>query len=329
MPQSKTVSIRMQKMLVGISLLLFVIKILAWFITDSVAILTDALESTVNVVAGMIGLYSMILAAKPRDREHPYGHGKVEFISAAIEGTLISVAGLLIIYEALLNLRNPHQLHQLDVGMILMASTGVINYLMALYIERKAEKEHSPILLSGAAHLKLDTYSTIGLLLGVLLIRITGYAPLDSWTAILFALLILKTGYTILRKSISGIMDEHDESLINDIVNVLNEHRKPEWLDVHNMRVINYAGFYHIDCHLTVAYYLNINQAHEILDSLTAILSEHFQERVEFFIHIDGCVPESQCGICRRVDCMARKEAFQEEILWTADNILSNQKHQF
>jgi cation diffusion facilitator family transporter len=121
-------NINVQKLVVIVGVALFIIKIIAWYITNSVAILTDALESTVNVVASFIGLYSLHLSAKPRDVEHPYGHGKVEFISAGIEGTLISVAGLVIIYEAVNNLRHPHEIGQLDYGILLIAGAAAVNY---------------------------------------------------------------------------------------------------------------------------------------------------------------------------------------------------------
>jgi divalent metal cation (Fe/Co/Zn/Cd) transporter len=155
---------------------------------------------------------------------------------------------------------------------------------------------------------------------------ITGYAWIDSLTAIIFAFVIIYTGYKIIRKSLSGIMDETDEEIIADIVKVLNENRKNDCIDVHNMRVINYAGNFHIDCHLTVPFYKNVNQAHDILDTLTDLLKKHFDNRVEFFIHVDGCL-YTQCTICNVQNCEVRKEKFVHQIAWTQENILSNYKH--
>ncbi|MDI1233069.1 MAG: cation diffusion facilitator family transporter [bacterium] len=319
-------TIRMQKLLVGVSVLLFIIKVVAWILTSSVAILTDAMESTVNVVAGFIGLYSIILSSKPKDKEHPYGHGKAEFLSSAIEGVLISVAGLIIIYEALNNLIHPHQIKKLDYGIVLIAITAVVNYIVGQICVNKGKKENSPILIASGSHLKSDTYSTLGLLLGILLIIITGKEWIDSAAALLFAFIIIFTGYKIIRRSIAGIMDETDNEIIAVIIKVLNEHREVEWVDIHNMRVINYAGFYHIDCHLTVPFYINVNEAHQILDRLTNLLTKHFKERVEFFVHIDGCMPH-QCNICDVKNCSKRNAAFLQQIPWTNENILSNNKH--
>lgn len=319
--------IQMQKILVVVSVTLFIIKMAAWYITGSVAILTDALESTVNVVAGFIGLYSIILSSKPKDKEHPYGHGKVEFISSAIEGILITIAGIFIVYEAILNLRNPHDLNQLDYGLILVAITAIINYIVGHLCVVKGKKENSPILIASGSHLKSDTYSTIGLLIGIVLLMITDYKWIDSIAAMIFAIVIIYTGYKIIRKAISGIMDESDHAIIDQIVIQLNENRLPQWIDVHNVRVIDYAGFYHIDCHMTVPYYINVNEAHEILDSLTDMFRNHFDGHVEFFIHIDGCIPTMQCSICNIPHCEKRLTPFTNYITWTHDNLLSNKKH--
>lgn len=324
---SKTLqTVRMQRILVLVSVSLFIIKIIAWYLTGSVAILTDALESIVNVVAGLIGLYSIILSSKPKDKEHPYGHGKVEFISSAIEGILIAIAGVVIIFEAVNNLRHPHELKRLDYGFILIAITAIINYAVGHICINKGKKENSPILMGSGSHLKSDTYSTLGLLLGILLLRITGYQWIDSVSALIFAGIIIYTGYKIIRKSVSGIMDESDTAIINEIVKVMNQHRRADWIDVHNMRVIDYAGFYHIDCHLTVPYYLTINEGHEVLDSLTNMLRAHFDDKVEFFVHVDGCIP-SQCSLCAVEKCAKRESFFIKKLEWTHDNVLSNRKH--
>ena len=329
MPEKKVNPIRMQQILVAVSVALFIIKVIAWWLTSSVAILTDALESSVNVLAGFVGLYSIILSSKPRDREHPYGHGKVEFLSSAIEGTLITLAGIVIIYEGIDNFIHPHALKKLDFGLVLVALAGAINYLVGYYCIKKGREENSPILVASGSHLQSDTYSSIGLLLGVGLILLTGYVWIDSVAAIIFALIIMRTGYKIIRKSISGIMDEADNELISQIVVVLNKHRNPRWIDVHNMRVIDYAGFYHIDCHLTVPYYINVNEAHIVLDSLTELFKQHFDNKVEFFVHVDGCIPEKQCGICSVVDCPVRQTVFANHVEWTNDNLLANDKHSF
>jgi cation diffusion facilitator family transporter len=133
--QSKS-KLKVQKWVAAISLVLLIIKFIAYYITHSVAILTDALESIANVAAGLIGLYSLYVAAKPRDFDHPYGHGKAEFLSAAVEGTLIVSAGAIILYKAIKNLFYPISIHRLDFGIWLVAATAVVNFVLGFYCLR-------------------------------------------------------------------------------------------------------------------------------------------------------------------------------------------------
>ncbi|EAT58447.1 cation diffusion facilitator family transporter [Chlorobium ferrooxidans] len=315
-----------QKIVAVTGVLLFLIKMAAWYLTNSVAILTDALESTVNVTSAFIGLYSLYVSAKPKDTSHPYGHGKVEFISAAIEGALISAAGLLIIYEAVKGLGNPRQIGQLDFGIYLISATAVINYLVGAVAVKKGLKNNSLALVASGKHLQSDTYSTIGIIVGLILLFFTKIAWLDSAVALLFALLIVFTGYKIIRDSLRGIMDEADEALLEKMVQILQINRGENWVDLHNLRIIKYGSTLHLDCHLTVPWYLNVHEAHEEIDRLNQLVSTEFGESIELFVHTDGCLDYS-CEICRKEGCSARQSPFREKVEWTVNNISSNQKH--
>ena len=307
-------------------MLLFLIKILAWYLTDSVAILTDALESTVNVIAGLIGVYSLYVSAKPKDMDHPYGHGKAEFISAAVEGTLISVAGIIIIYEAIGNLIKPQPVHKLDYGILLIAATAVINFIAGIICTKKGKENQSLVLISSGKHLQTDTYSTIGIILGLILLRIFKLLWIDSAVAILFACIIMITGYKIVRSSIAGIMDEADDGLVNKMVSMLNLNRRPNWIDLHNMRIIKYGSILHLDCHLTVPWYLNVHEAHDEIDALSNLVKKEFGETMELFVHSDGCL-EFSCRICTKNDCPVRQHTFEKKVEWSMSNIVSNNKH--
>lgn len=131
--KSSAQNLQIQKWIAGISVILLLVKFIAYYLTHSISILTDALESIVNVVAGFIGLYSLYVAAKPKDRDHPYGHGKAEFISAAVEGTMIIAAGGIILYKAVQHLLYPAPLHQIDYGIWLVAATAVVNFIAGFY----------------------------------------------------------------------------------------------------------------------------------------------------------------------------------------------------
>jgi cation diffusion facilitator family transporter len=320
-------NLRIQQWVVFTALLLFAIKITAYFLTFSVAILTDALESIVNVIAGIIGWYSLYVSAKPRDVDHPYGHGKAEFISAAVEGTLIAIAGLIIIYEAVDHFIHPQPLKKLDYGMYLVASTALINFFVGYNSIRKGKKNNSLALVASGKHLQSDTYSTIGIVIGLALIYFTGYTWIDSAVAIIFAFVIIYTGYKITRSSVAGIMDEADIDLLNSMVTYLNENRRVNWIDLHNLRVIKYGGVLHVDCHLTVPWYLNVNEAHEEIDELIGLIKTRFGESIEFFVHTDGCL-EFSCSLCNKFDCPVRRRPFEKRVQWSLQNVLSNKKHQ-
>nr|WP_298005741.1 cation diffusion facilitator family transporter [uncultured Flavobacterium sp.] len=326
MNSSATENFKFQRIIAVVGVLLFLIKVYAWYKTDSVAILTDALESTINVIAGLIGLYSLYLSSLPRDQNHPYGHGKVEFISASIEGALISIAGVVIIYEAINKLQYPNTVEQLDLGLILVAFTAVINYVLGFYAIKKGKKNNSLALIASGKHLQTDTYSTIGIIIGLIILYFTKIAWIDSVTALIFAGFIMYTGYKIVRESISGIMDETDELLLNEVVGFLNEERRPNWIDLHNLRIIKYGSTLHFDCHMTVPWYFNIEEGHKEVDALEDAVKNHFGDRIELFVHLDAC-KEYSCKICTKTDCPVRQHPLEEKVEWTIENVSLNKKH--
>lgn len=321
-----TDTVSFQKWVVVISVILFAIKLTAWFFTNSVAILTDALESIVNIIASFIGLYSLILSAKPKDADHPYGHGKIEFVSAGIEGLLITLAGLFIIYKAIANLFDPTPVTQLNFGLLLIVFTAAVNFILGYLCELKGKKNNSLALIASGKHLKSDTYTTIGIVAGLLIFLFTKIPWLDSAIAILFALIIIYTGTKILRSSIAGIMDESDDQLIQELIDELNKQRRINWIDLHNVRIIKYGPTLHIDCHLTVPWYFNVAEAHHEIDLFYNLVTTHFGDRVEIFVHSDACQPFS-CAICHKADCKVRQHGFVKTVHWDLKNIKENNKH--
>lgn len=319
-------NLRLQRTIAIASSALLIVKFWAYYLTHSVSILTDALESIVNVVAGFIGLYSLYVSAKPRDMDHPYGHGKAEFISAAVEGTMVLIAGVLIIYNGVKNFFYPVAIRELDIGIYLIASTAVVNWLLGFFSLQQGKKAGSPALVAGGKHLQTDTYSTAAIIAGLVLISLTGKAWIDSVVAVGFGLFIVYTGYKILRVSLAGIMDEADMQLLEKMVDVLKKHRRESWVDLHNLRVIKYGNVLHLDCHLTVPWYFNINQAHAEIDTLGQLIRSEFGETLELFVHSDGC-RYFQCPICKKEGCPVRQHPFEHLIDWNLDNALQNKKH--
>jgi cation diffusion facilitator family transporter len=319
-------NIRVQRFIVFIAVLLFVIKITAWFLTGSVAVLTDGLESIVNVISGFIGLYSLYLSAIPKDSNHPYGHGKVEFISAGIEGTLISIAGVLIIIEASRSFVHPEPLRSLDAGIILIAISAVINYAFGYWAFKTGEKNRSLALQASGKHLQTDTFTTIGIIAGLVLIRFTHITWLDGAVAILFAVFIIRTGFKILREAVAGIMDETDELLLKEMVEYLQQNRDQKWIDLHNLRIIKYGSILHVDCHLTLPWYLTVREAHGEVEKLEKLIAEKFGPRIELFVHSDFCMDFS-CPLCKVENCPVRQHPFQKQLKWTVENVSYNKQH--
>ncbi|MEO8582586.1 MAG: cation diffusion facilitator family transporter [Flavitalea sp.] len=315
-----------QKVVVAVAIVLFGIKILAYFLTHSVAILTDALESIANVGAGMIGLFSLYIAAQPKDINHPYGHGKAEFLSAGVEGSLILIAGLIIIYQSVYSIIYPRPIHKLDYGMYLIGFTALVNYVVGSISLYRGKKNNSLALIASGKHLHSDTYSTLGIVAGLILIYFTKLQWVDSAVALIFAGYIIVTGYKILRTSIAGIMDEADLGLLQKMVVSLDKNRQENWIDLHNLRVIKYGGQLHVDCHLTVPWYLNVHEAHGEIDKLSMLIKTEFGNAIELFVHSDGCL-YFQCNICVKHDCPVRQKPFEKRIEWTKENLLSDAKH--
>ncbi len=327
--QHSTVSrlFRIQLVVLGIGVILLGVKFVAWWLTNSNAILTDALESIINVAAGGFALYSIWLSAQPSDENHPYGHGKIEYLAAGVEGSLIVLAGLVILIKSVYNLMHPQPIGQLDLGMALVAVSESSIMSWGVVLLREGKRGHSLILQADGAHLRTDAWSSLGLLGGLGLLLLTGQPWIDSITAMVFGGVILVTGFRIVRSSVAGIMDEADHGLISGMVGALQERRHSNWIDLHNFRVIKYGPTLHIDCHLTLPWYFQLVEAHEEVVRMERMVREYCAQPVELFIHSDPCEPPRSCRICTKSDCPERMQEFEEALPWTLERILPNKRH--
>ncbi|WP_245735207.1 cation diffusion facilitator family transporter [Pedobacter hartonius] len=298
----------------------------AYFLTHSNAILTDAAESIVNVLASGFAFYSIYLATLPKDENHPYGHGKVEFFSAFVEGALICIAGLIIIFKSSYDLVFPKQIFQLLEGAIIIGSTGLVNLLVGYYLIRTGKKHRSLTLEADGKHLLTDAVTSAGLVAGILLIKMTEVYWLDSVISILLGIYIVYSGYKLTRTSVGGLMDESNIELVKMIVDILQDKRHDPWIDVHNLRAQQYGSDLHIDCHITLPYYYDLNQVHSEISAIDKLINGSGEHDTELFIHADPCLPEC-CHYCKIQNCPVRQHAFQGEINWTVENATKNKKH--
>jgi cation diffusion facilitator family transporter len=319
--------VRLLAIVLSISIVLLTIKFIAWYLTRSNAILTDALESIVNVVAGAFALFSIYYASQPKDENHPYGHGKIEFLSAGFEGGLIFIAGISIIGNSVYSAFLPPKIKEPETGAWLSALSGGINYIMGWYLVSTGRKTGSLLMTANGKHLISDTVSSIGLVAGLLLIWLTGWYWIDLVMAIIFGFVILVTGYGILKKSVTSLLDEADVEKLNLLIQEMQKHRRDQWIDIHNLRVIKYGTELHVDCHITLPWYGSLEETHHEVSSVENLIKDSLGKDVEFFIHADPCVPPKSCAVCQLSNCNERKSVFTGRVDWTLSNMLPNQKH--
>lgn len=312
-----------QKVITVVGALLMIGKFVAYFLTNSVSILTDALESIVNVVAGAIGLYALYLSMQPPDSNHPYGHGKVELISSSVEGTLICIAGLMIILETVAKIiQGDLEIRSLDTGLVIVAVAAVINYAMGMTAIRMGKKSRSLALEASGRHLCSDTYSSVGILLGLSIMFVCDMAGFNaSWIdpamAILFGLIICRTGIKVVYKSFCGIMDTSDSKLIVKITRCLNQARTSDVLDIHHLRITSYGAAFHIDAHMVVRQSMTVGNAEKVVAEFRKKTYELLGDDVDITLMAEPCNRQF-CRYCRH-GCENRRFDFVETNIITAE----------
>lgn len=325
--ESNSFKIRTMRLMLFFSIVLTFIKFAAYLLTHSTAILTDALESIINVIAGIFALFSIYYAAQPKDKNHPYGHGKIEYLSVGFEGGLVIIAGIAIIVKSVLGFFQPKTIGAVDIGAYISIFAGTCNYLMGKYLVNKGRQHNSSLMVADGRHLLTDTVSSIGLVTGLFVIFFTKLYWLDNVIAIGFGGYILFTGYQLLRESVNNLLDEADYVQLGKVISILNENRREKWIDMHNLRVLKYGSHLHIDAHLTLPWYDKLEEAHAEVSAVESLIREKLDGDVELFIHADPCLPIS-CPLCSVEDCPVRQAPFVKRLRWTLENTLPDRKHQ-
>lgn len=262
------------------------LKTLAWWLTGSVALLSDALESTVNVATAIAALVAIRVAAKPADRGHPYGHHKAEFFSAVLEGVMIIIAALLIMREAWHGLMAPQVIEAPVLGLLINGGAGAINAVWASVLISRGRALKSPALTADGHHLMTDVWSSVGVIAGVILAVVTGWTILDPILAGLVGLNILWQGWKVTANSLSGLMDEAvEDGTLQRIRDIITD-RGTGAIQAHDLRTRHAGAVTFIDFHLVVDGQTTVDDAHEICDrieqSLKAILPE-----AQITIHVE------------------------------------------
>lgn len=306
---------------VGVALLL--VKFAAAVLTGSAAIFSDALESIINVVASGFAYYSIRVSARPPDPSHPYGHGKIESFSAGFEGALITVAAVVILWEAIPQFFSPAPLARLDLGLLLILGAAGVNAALGVHLLRTGKRTGSLALVADGKHLLTDVYTSAGVVIGVGAVWLTGWVILDPLTACVVAVNILVSGAGLLRQSAGHLMDEADEATLRRIVAALQAARRPEWIDIHHLRSWRSGNRHHIDFHLTLPRYWDLEQCHAAQTRVEEVLVEHLGGEVEALIHLDPCTSH-HCAFCPMPDCPVRAVPFHARPRWTVASATGN-----
>lgn len=302
-------------------------KIAAWWMTRSAAIFSDALESVANIATASLALYALWLAAKPRDKDHPYGHGKVEYFSSGIEGTLILVAGVTITVISVQNAFRASQLVEakLTLGLAIEILVALVLWAFGTISVTRGKKLESPTIISGGEHLRADAITTFGVVAGLIVVKLTGWTRLDPIVAGLFGLVVVRNGFLLLRDAIGGLMDEANPALLDEIAKVLERTRRPGWSTPHHTKVHRLGQTVHIDLHLVFPRFWTIEQAHDGTEQVEVALCEVFGNRTDVMIHSEPCRPTS-CSLCDLADCHLREAALTLHKPWTGPDIAATSR---
>ena len=289
----------------GTGLVVFAGKASAWALTGSPAIFSDAAESLVNVAAAALLLWSLAVAARPADRDHPYGHGKVEFFTAGIEGGLIAVAAVLIAIEAVEALLAGARSERLGPGLLLVVGSGALNAALGAFLLRVGRRTGSLALQADGRHVLADVWTSVGVVVGLVAVQLTGWAPLDPLVALAVAAWILREAVGLARAAVSGLMDEADEPLLDALAAHLERERPADWIDVHGLRAWRSGAELHVDLHLVVPRYRNVEELHALHDAVAGRLREVEAGEGDAVVHFDPCRPE-HCPGCIVEPCPVR-----------------------
>lgn len=296
-------------------------KWLAYQSTGSTAIFSDALESIINVVAALFALGSIAFAGRPADRNHPYGHGKIEFFSAAFEGGLIAFAAVLIGYESVRELIQGSEVGRLDLGLAITVVAGAANLVLGWFLLRAGRRYSSLTLVADGQHVLSDFWTSLGVVIGLSLVSLTGISWFDPLVALLVGFNLAATGIRLVRHAAGGLLDEEDTALIETLIDALNACLVPGIIRIHHLRAMRSGRFTHVDAHLVVPEFWTVEQAHEAADAFEKQVIAAGSIEGEIVFHTDPC-RRAYCAGCEIDDCPVRVEPLRERTALTIEEAL-------
>ena len=310
-PQENLDGLRLRAGVVSVVVgaLLMSVKFAGYGWTGSTAVLSDAMESIVNVIAAFFALSVLRFAGRPADREHPYGYGKLEFFSAVFEGGLIAIAAGLILFEATQAFFRGPDLRQLDLGLLIVLGAGIGNAILGFYLVRIGKRTHSLTLIADGQHVLTDFWTSVGVVVGLLLVRFTGIAWFDPLVALIVGVNLAVTGIRLVRKAAGGLLDMEDPELIRHIVEVFDETVHPGIIRLHHLRAIKAGRSAHVDAHLVVPEFWDVERAHDVVEAFEAKMVNELHVTGEIVFHTDPC-HRAYCPACDVENCPVRRAPF-------------------
>lgn len=271
---------------IAAALLTMALKAGAWWLTGSVGLLSDAMESSVNLVAAIVALVSLRAASLPADANHQFGHTKAEYFSAAIEGVMIFVAATAILFTAVQRFLAPQPLENVGIGLGISAVAAVVNGLVAWVLLRTGRKHRSLTLEADGKHLLTDVWTSAGVVVGVLLVAVTGWQRLDPVVAFAVGINIIITGWRLIQQSVEGLMDVSWPKEDNRRLAALISTRTSEDVSVHGLRTREAGRRRYVEMHLLVPGAWTVERAHDKAEEIEAAVRREF-ESVQISIHLE------------------------------------------
>ncbi len=284
------------------------LKYLSYLLSGSVALKSDAIESIVNVVAAVFALGAVIFAGKPADKEHPYGHGKIEHFSAAFEGGLITLAAVFILLEASRGLLYGVVLKDLGLGLAVNLLAGALNGMLGWFLLSQGRKTRSRALEADGHHILSDFWTTIGIMTGLLAVKFTGLQWLDPVMAMIVGLLLARTGFRLVKESSQALLDMEDPGVLEQVLATMNRIRPWDIIAVHEMRTFRSGRYTHVDIHMVVPEYYPVRQAHDLCEGFGIKVLREANIEGEVHTHVDPCM-RLYCDRCPAPDCPIRRNA--------------------
>ncbi|MFZ3231272.1 MAG: cation diffusion facilitator family transporter [Pseudobdellovibrio sp.] len=310
----------------AVSLIVLGLKVKAYFATNSSTVLSDALETVVNVVTAVVALYAVKVASEPADLEHPYGHGKMEYFSAAFEGGLVFFASLAILYNGVMALISNAEIANYETGFYYSFVATVFNLITGLYLVRVGTKEKSEALKASGKHVLSDVVTTLSVFISLGLVYFTKLYWIDAVISILMGFWLGYESYKIIRTNSGALLDEADVKLLDMLSIVIEKNRMPEIIDIHNLRMIRSGNFHHIDAHMVVPEFYDIKTVHELSHEFELAVVKEYEFDGEFAFHVDPC-QKMYCSVCAVEKCIIRKSAFKNLKKLTSHHMISGPKY--